>query len=108
MSAPFAFHSELFGWRKADIVVDMGPMGLYQTFSAGAAAVGGMMNLMDPAQAPCWNYDFTVDSVDAAAVRVKEKGGAVLHGPSPAPGGSWILQGRDPEGALFALTSMGR
>jgi hypothetical protein len=27
----------------------------------------------------------------------------VLHGPTDVPGGGWILLGRDPQGAMFAL-----
>jgi predicted enzyme related to lactoylglutathione lyase len=28
----------------------------------------------------------------------------VVHGPMEVPGGGWIVNGIDPEGALFALT----
>ena len=30
-------------------------------------------------------------------------GGKILHGPSQVPGGGWIVQASDPQGASFAL-----
>ena len=38
----FAFYADLFGWTKAE-AVDMGAMGTYQLFAAGAEPIGGMM-----------------------------------------------------------------
>jgi uncharacterized protein len=102
--AAFAFYSESFGWKKAE-AVDMGPMGTYQMFSTGADPVGGMMNRMDLKLPPHWLYYFKVEGVDAALKRTKDGGGEVLHGPSEVPGGSWILQCRDPQGAIFALVA---
>jgi predicted enzyme related to lactoylglutathione lyase len=34
-----------------------------------------------------------------------EAGGKVLIGPQEVPGGSWIANGLDPQGALFALVA---
>ena len=96
------FYSGLFGWTKAE-TVDMGPMGVYQTFAAGGPPIGGMMTAGDQANRPGWVYYFNVDSAEAAAERVKEKGGKVLMGPHEVPGGSWIVQGIDPQGAMFAV-----
>jgi predicted enzyme related to lactoylglutathione lyase len=31
-----------------------------------------------------------------------------MHGPMQVPGGSWILQGMDPQGAMFALVAANR
>ena len=36
-------------------------------------------------------------------IRVQQGGGQILHGPMEVPGGSWIVQCTDPQGALFAL-----
>ena len=30
-------------------------------------------------------------------------GGTILNGPMEVPGGAWIIQASDPEGAMFAL-----
>lgn len=100
----FAFYADLFGWEKAE-AVDMGPMGTYQLFSAGADPIGGMMTKTDAIPAPFWLYYFTVDAVDAGAARVNAKGGKVLFGPQEVPGGMWILQCMDPQGAMFALVA---
>jgi predicted enzyme related to lactoylglutathione lyase len=98
----FAFYSGLFGWTKCDSV-DMGPMGTYQLFAINGVPSGGMMTKPKEVPAPRWQYYFNVDDIDAATARVKESGGQILHGPMEVPGGSWIVQGSDPQGALFAL-----
>jgi uncharacterized protein len=98
----FAFYSGLFGWTKAE-AVDMGPGGLYQTFAAGGAAIGGMMTRSENGPAPGWLYYFNVEDIDAAAARTKDGGGKVQSGPHEVPGGRWIIQGLDPQGAAFAL-----
>jgi len=43
--------------------------------------------------------------VAAAAERAKKRGGEVLMGPHEVPGGAWIVQARDPQGAHFAMIS---
>jgi predicted enzyme related to lactoylglutathione lyase len=99
----FGFYSGLFGWTKAE-AMDMGPMGIYQLFATGGGEpVGGMMTKTEGFPASAWLYYFSVDDIEAAGARVKEKGGQVLMGPHEVPGGSWIIQGRDPQGAMFAL-----
>jgi predicted enzyme related to lactoylglutathione lyase len=101
----FGFYAEAFGWTKGD-AVDMGPMGTYQLFKTpgDAEAVGGMMTRPPGVPAPHWGYYFNVDAIDAGAARVKAHGGKVLNGPMPVPGGGWIAQCMDPQGALFSLT----
>jgi predicted enzyme related to lactoylglutathione lyase len=100
----FAFYSGLFGWTKAE-AIDMGPMGTYQLFATGEAPAGGMMTKPQAEPHPYWLYYFNVDGIDAAAERVKDKKGEVLSGPHQVPGGSWIIQCRDPQVAMFALVS---
>jgi predicted enzyme related to lactoylglutathione lyase len=41
---------------------------------------------------------------DAALARIAEAGGTVVQGPMEVPGGAWIAQARDPQGAFFAIT----
>jgi predicted enzyme related to lactoylglutathione lyase len=55
--------------------------------------------------APFWNYYIQVDSASAAVERIRASGGNVVNGPHPVPGGSWIVQGVDPQGGFFALMS---
>ena len=101
----FAFYEKLFGWTKAE-AHDMGPMGTYQLFAAGAEPVGGMMT--KPPQVPAppyWSYYLTVDGIDTAVERVNAGGGKIINGPMEVPGGQWIVQALDPQGAFFALVS---
>ena len=98
----YAFYSELFGWQKAD-AMDMGAMGTYQIFSAGGPPVGGMFNKPPMVPTTFWLYYFNVGDFDAAVERVKAGGGEVTNGPMEVPGGSWIVQAKDPQGAMFAL-----
>ena len=41
--------------------------------------------------------------IDAAKARLEEAGGTVLMGPHEVPGGQWVIQAKDPQGAIFAL-----
>ncbi|MEP6965123.1 MAG: VOC family protein [Polaromonas sp.] len=107
LESAFAFYAGLFGWTKAE-AIDMGEMGLYQTFATNGAAVGGMMKKMPEAPTPFWLYYFNVEAIDAAAARVSQGGGKLLMEPRQVPGGSWIIQCLDPQGAMFAMVACKR
>jgi predicted enzyme related to lactoylglutathione lyase len=98
----FDFYARLFGWQKTD-AMDMGEMGVYQMFGKGDAALGGMMKKPPEMPVACWGYYFNVGNIDQAAARVTAGGGQILQGPMEVPGGQFILQGMDPQGAAFAL-----
>jgi uncharacterized protein len=100
----FAFYAELFGWSKSE-AMDMGPNGVYQIFAVGSQPIGGMMNRMDPAQAPGWLFYFNVDEIKAAVARVNQHGGRVIHGPSEVPGGQQIAHCLDPQGGIFGMVA---
>jgi uncharacterized protein len=96
-----AFYGELFGWQKAD--ADIGAVGTYALFSAGGRTIGGMFTKPAMVPVPFWLYYFNVGDIDAAAKRVKAGHGQILNGPIAVPGGNWIVQCTDPQGAMFAL-----
>jgi predicted enzyme related to lactoylglutathione lyase len=98
----FEFYHSMFGWLKGD-AVDMGPMGTYQLFTIDGTPAGGMFNSPAATAARFWLYYFNVGDIDAAAERVSSAGGTIMHGPQQVPGGSWIVQAADPQGAAFAL-----
>ena len=102
----WAFYGELFGWQKTD--PDVGADGTYQMFSAGGQTIGGMCTKPATAPIPFWLYYFNVGDIDLAAKRVKTGGGEVLNGPIEVPGGGWIAQCTDPQGAIFALAGKRR
>jgi len=99
--AAFAFYSGLFGWEKGE-AMDMGPMGTYQLFDANGLTTGAMYDNPDMPR-PMWLYYIATDAIDAAKARIEAAGGSILHGPSEVPGGMWIIQAADPQGAMFAL-----
>ncbi len=105
--AAFAFYSSQFGW-ETQTEMDMGPMGKYRIFGAGGEALGGMMD--KPANMPvsAWTYYINVAGIDAAVQRIEANGGKLIMGPMEVPGGSWVLQATDPQGAHFALISQKR
>jgi uncharacterized protein len=102
--AAMKFYSEVFGWQPSE-VMDMGPMGKYHMFNRPIGMIGGMMN-KPPAMAnvpPNWGIYFLVSDINAAVERVKTNGGQILNGPMEVPGGDWIVNAMDPQGAAFSL-----
>ena len=99
------FYEELFHWEPSD-AMDMGPeMGKYQMFNRGGRMIGGMMNKpKEMAQvAPNWAIYFRVPDINAAVDRIKANGGRILNGPMEVPGGDWVVNAMDPQGAAFSL-----
>jgi len=107
LESDFAFYAGLFGWKKGQ-AMDMGPAGTYQVFDIEGGQGGGMMNKLAATPAPLWLFYFNVEAIDAAAERVKARGGSVLAGPDEVPGGLWVLRAADPQGGDFALVAPGR
>ena len=103
----FEFYERLFGWTKAE-AHDMGEAGIYQLFAAGGAAIGGMMNRPPAMPVSWWNYYINVEAIDAAAARIGRAGGSIKMGPMQVPGGLWVVQAQDPQGAFFALVASKR
>jgi len=62
-----------------------------------------MMTKPEAMPVPFWNYYFNVEAINAAAERVTGAGGQIINGPHQVPGGGWIVQGLDPQGAMFSL-----
>jgi predicted enzyme related to lactoylglutathione lyase len=103
--AAFAFYSGVFGWTKG-ISIDMGPMGPYRLFGKDGVDFGGMMKKVQPmVPVAFWTYYFNVPDIKAAVAKVTEGGGQVVHGPTEVPGGMWVIQCFDPQGAMFALVA---
>ena len=105
--AAFAFYSGLFGWETLT-EMPMGEMGSYRIFGEGEVQLGGMMDKPPDVPVSAWGFYVNVDGIDAAVERVRAKGGQVVLEPMQVPGGSWIIQGVDPQGAFFALVSTTR
>jgi predicted enzyme related to lactoylglutathione lyase len=102
--AAMRFYQELFGWQPTE-AMDMGEMGTYQMFNRPHGMIGGMMNTPpDLAHVPPnWQIYFRVPDINAAVERIKANGGQILNGPMEVPGGDWIVNAMDPQGAAFSL-----
>jgi hypothetical protein len=101
----FDFYSAQFGWETVGEFDMGGEMGIYRLWGHDGEQLGGMMKKPENVPVSLWNYYFTVDGIDAGAERIRAAGGQVLMGPHEVPGGQWIVQGMDPQGANFALLS---
>ena len=102
--AAMTFYEQLFGWQPSQ-AMDMGEMGTYQMFNRGDRMIGGMMN-KPPAMAqvpPNWAIYFRVPDINAAVERITAGGGTIAFGPMEVPGGDWIVNAMDPQGAPFSL-----
>ena len=102
--AAMTFYRDVFGWQPSE-AMDMGPMGTYQMFNRPHGMIGGMMN-KPPEMAqvpPNWQIYFRVPDITAATERITANGGQILNGPMEVPGGDWIVNAMDPQGAAFAL-----
>ena len=102
--AAMRFYKEVFGWQPSE-AMDMGEMGTYQMFNRPHGMIGGMMN-KPPEMAnvpPNWQIYFRVPDINAAVERVKANGGRILNGPMEVPGGDWVVNAMDPQGAAFSL-----
>ncbi|HEY8165589.1 MAG TPA: VOC family protein [Gemmatimonadaceae bacterium] len=101
--AAFDFYSKLFGWTKTS-EFDMGAMGIYQMYGKNNETYGGMFNKTpEMKMPPVWVCYVRVNDVNAAADAIKKGGGQVINGPMEVPGGDWIAQATDPQGAFFAV-----
>jgi predicted enzyme related to lactoylglutathione lyase len=96
------FYRALFRWEHVSDY-DMGEMGIYRMFGQRGETYGGMFNRKDTTPPPNWLPYMRVNDVKSAAGQVQQAGGTVINGPMEVPGGDWIAQCLDPQGAAFAL-----
>jgi predicted enzyme related to lactoylglutathione lyase len=94
----------LFGWEY-ESQFDMGAMGTYWIFRRvpGARPLGGMFNRPPEIPHAHWLPYVHVASAHRAAELGGKHGGRVLNGPMEVPGGDYITQLMDPQGATFAV-----
>jgi uncharacterized protein len=100
------FYEKLFGWEKTS-AMDMGPeMGTYQMFGRGGGIPNGGIMKPPPGAPPAWMPYAMVKDAKSAAATAAANGGKIVNGPMEVPGGDWIAQGIDPQGAMFAVHSL--
>ena len=74
-------------------------------FNRPHGMIGGMMNTPPRWRLcrRCGTIYFRVPDINDAAARIKANGGTITNGPQEVPGGDWIVNAVDPQGAHFAL-----
>jgi uncharacterized protein len=96
------FYADVVGWTVGEF--DNQPAG-YRIFSAGEAAIGGLLTL--PAAAaeegmrPGWFGYIGVDDVDAVLADITSTGGAICMPPTDIPDVGRLALVADPQGAFF-------
>ncbi len=85
-------------------MTDASARGRFVWYGLNGRTFGGMYNKpADMPFPPTWLLYVMVDDVNRAVDKVKELGGQVMNGPMEVPGGDWIAQCMDPQGAAFAV-----
>ena len=86
--------------------MDMGEMGVYQMFGRGGNIPNGGIMKPPPGAPAAWAPYVRVKDAKAAAATATTNGGKIINGPMEVPGGDWIFQGIDPQGAMFSVHSL--
>ena len=102
----WSFYQSLFGWEKTSAMDMGGEMGTYQMFGRGGGVPNGGIMKPPPGAPAAWLPYALVADAKAAAATAQASGGKIINGPMEVPGGDWIAQGMDPQGAMFAVHSL--
>ncbi|MCJ2022445.1 VOC family protein [Methylobacterium sp. E-065] len=100
--AALAFYGTLFGWEVLG-AMPMGAMGAYTFIGRGDLRPGAVMSSAATGAPARWNWYVHVADIDAAVATVRARGGTVLQGPDPIPGGSYSANIADPAGNRIGL-----
>jgi uncharacterized protein len=99
------FYAREFGWTKGQAINLGTETGIYQLMQVSDVDHAGLMKRPSFIPMDHWGFYFWVDGINAAAIRIKKAGGNITHGPMPVPGGQFVVQAQDPQGAHFGLIS---
>jgi hypothetical protein len=75
-------------------------------FGRGGGIPNGGIMKPPPGAPAAWMPYALVKDAKAAAAAATANGGKIVNGPMEVPGGDWIAQGMDPQGAMFAVHSL--
>jgi len=101
--AAMEFYTNLLGWEAGPVHDMGGPAGNYHLFLHEGNQYGGMFVSDSAGMGPSWLCYISVEDVGKATSAAKNAGGRVMNGPMEVPGGSWVAQVLDAEGAPFAV-----
>jgi uncharacterized protein len=94
------FYTKLFGWQIEDM--DMGPAGVYKTWSDGKEPRGGFMNKPAPDVPAHWVGYVSVENIEETVNRVENNGGKLLCPVMDIPDVGKIAPFMDPTGGAIA------
>lgn len=97
-----AFYSSHFGFEFNNSM-PMGEMGNYDFMEHRGEVIGAVMPKPKEVPVGGWNYYIHVPDIDTATAAVTAGGGQLLAGPMEVPGGEWVINAIDPQGAAFSL-----
>lgn len=103
LDAAKRFYARHFGFAFERSMPMGAEFGDYCFISADGREIGAMMKKPPHVPRAGWNYYIRVADIDAAQRAILAGHGRVLHGPAEVPGGEWIINGIDPQGASFAV-----
>jgi len=106
LEGAWKFYETLFGWEKTSAMDMPGGMGVYQMFGRGGGIPNGGIMKPPPGAPTAWMPYALVKDAKASAATATAIGGKIINGPMQVPGGDWIAQGIDPQGAMFSLHSL--
>ncbi|KQU47416.1 glyoxalase [Sphingomonas sp. Leaf339] len=101
--AAIEFYGSLFGWGKQGAIA-MGEMGEYTFIGRdGEAPPGAVMSSATTGAPARWNSYILVPDIDTAIATATGKGGTLIQGPDPIPGGDYSANITDPHGSQLGL-----
>jgi hypothetical protein len=106
VKAAMDFYGRLFGWEVTQ-EHDMGPLGVYYIIGSGGRDFGGAYTKSAEMPGPSnWLGYVRVKDLDKTVKAATKAGATLLNGPMEVPGGDWIAQLLDPQGAMFAVHTL--
>jgi predicted enzyme related to lactoylglutathione lyase len=100
-AAALAFYGALFGWTSTRSM-PMGADMTYHFIGWNGRDIGGAFAPSPPSPA-YWKPYFAVASANGSIPVIASAGGTLLSGPDEVPGDAFILQVKDPQGAVLGL-----
>ncbi len=105
--AAIGFYSDQFGWRQEEeMTMDEASQEKYKFLHQGDVMLGAVMKKPDEMPISAWSYYFRVPDIDAAVSTIEANNGQVLNGPHEIPGDEYMINGMDPQGAMFSLVGV--
>jgi predicted enzyme related to lactoylglutathione lyase len=93
------FYGSMFGWEFTDM--DMGPGGIYSTFTPDSGPRGGMF--VNPGGNPGWLSYIGVADIKTATEKARSLGATIHVGPHEIPNVGWMTIMSDPTGCAIAI-----